>query len=280
MASLTLRGSVTNYQDGNSSTITVTKPTGVTTNDIMFAVISTGTAYTNSTPSGWTSLGQANSGFFYQLFYKVAGGSESADYTWTTAATQKVKATIIAYQAGQFNHISPIDQTSNTPYITSDTTNRAASMTVTNTNSPLVFFGIVNDTSVIRTQLKPSVPTTDWVEEYDDGDTTAGTFLEICSMIWTGSGATGNIDSTISTSKTTKHAFAVALNYPPSVTVSPSVITATFTVQAPAVTGGAVVSPTVINATFSVQAPTVTFPTPAFSNLDKSTTTFTNLDKS
>lgn len=279
MASLTLRGTPTHLYALNGTTNTCAKPTGVVQYDIMFAVLVTATGYTTSTPSGWTSLGQANSGSYYELFYKIAGGSEPSDYTWGCANAKNLSV-IVAYQKEQFNHINAIDQTSNTTYTTSNTTNRAASMTVTAANSPLVFFGIVQDDSVIRTQTKPSVPTTDWVEEFDDGDTSAGGFVEICSMIWTGSGATGNIDSTISASKTTKHAFAVSLNPPTGVTVSPSVLTATFSVQAPVIAGAAAVSTSAITATFTINAPTVTNPTPSVSNLDKHTASFTNLSKS
>jgi hypothetical protein len=88
-------------------------------------------------------------------------------------------------------------------------------MNVPNANSPMLYFGSVYNTTV-RTFTKPSAPTTDWVEDADQGNTTPDISVTNGSMIWTGSGATGDMDITCSVSITTyKHAFAVALDPPP-----------------------------------------------------------------
>lgn len=281
MASLTLRGTVTGQTSLSADTATVTKPTGIVANDIMFCMVGTDTAYTNSTPSGWTSLGKANPSYFFELFYKVAGASEPADYTWTTATTQRFMIRLIGYERYQFNHVTPLDQTSNTPYVTNNTTNRAASMTVTSANSPLIYFSFVGHGSAI-TSTKPTAPNTDWVEDLDDGDTNPDMWFEICSMFWASNGATGDIDNTLSTAETNKHAMAVSLNPATGVTVSPSAISATFSVQAPVVSAGASMTVSAaLSATFSVQSPTVTLSAAEILNLDKSSTsTFTNPDKS
>lgn len=271
-------------QQGNASSFVCNKPTNTAEDDIMFALTSQSAAggYPTGVPSGWTSLGQANSVSFYQLYYKVATGAEPSDYTWTYGGANQGKVTIVTYRDG-FVADNPIDVTSNTPYTTDNATFRAASMTVAATNSPLIFFATGFKTSAI-TYTKPSVPTTGWAEDYDEGSETSDFWVEICSMVWAGSGATGTMDATGSASPESgnKHAFAVALNQPVNVTVSPSVLNATFSVQAPSVATGATVTVSAaLSATFSVQAPTVSFPTPDFTNLDKSaTSTFTNPDKS
>jgi hypothetical protein len=197
------------YDDAASDTAIVTKPSGTANDDIMFAVIQSTTAYSNSLPSGWTSIAQttAVSGY-YELLYRVAS-SEGANYTFGFAGSYKIKVTIATYRGG-FNISDPIDVFSDTSYITSNTTNRAASMNVTYRNSPLLFFGCVLESSSF-TQTKPSLPTTGWVEDYDGGSTNSDFWLEICSMTWAGVGATGDMDSTISSATTEKHAFAVAL---------------------------------------------------------------------
>ena len=196
------------YGDASSDSAVIAKPSGTADDDIMFMVIESGTAYTNALPDGWTSLAQTNSTDFYELAYKVAS-TEGSNYTVGFAAAQPVKITILTYSGG-FNVTDPIDTFSNTAYVVSDTNNRAASMDVTYANSVLLFFGAVQGTSAV-TQTKPTLPTTDWTEDYDSGDTDSDFWLEVASMTWTGKGATGAMTSTLSATKTNKHAFAVAL---------------------------------------------------------------------
>jgi len=59
-------------------------------------------------------------------------------------------------------------------------------MTVSAVNSPLIFFATIYSTSS-KTFTKPSVPTTDWIEDLDSGSTVSDYWSEICSMTWTSS---------------------------------------------------------------------------------------------
>jgi len=196
------------YGDASSDSAVIAKPSGTADDDIMFMVIESGTAYTNALPDGWTSLAQTNSTDFYELAYKVAS-TEGSNYTVGFAAAQPVKVTIVTYTGG-FNVTDPIDTFSNTAYVTSDTNNTAAAISTTYANSPLLFFGAVQGTSAV-TQTKPILPNTDWTEDYDSGDTDSDFWLEVASMTLASAGSTGNITSTLSATKTNKHAFAVAL---------------------------------------------------------------------
>jgi hypothetical protein len=195
---------------------TVNKPGSTAQGDILFAFISWYTAGVtiDSVPSGWNLLGDytANTDK-YALYYKVAGASEPSSYTWSFSATAKVRIVCSCYTAGDFKTADPIDVVSNTAYRTSDTIVRAATMSGAKANSPLVFFGAVYSTSS-KTFTKPSVPSSDWVEDDDAGSQTPDFWQEVCSMIWTGSAATGNMDATASATLTAKHAFAVALKPP------------------------------------------------------------------
>lgn len=191
--------------------ITVTKPTGTVDGDILFVWIGWYAAVTiDSVPSGWNLLGQyiANTDR-YALYYKVAS-SEGANWVWSFTATAKVRAVCSCYTSGDFNASDPIDVVSNTAYRTSDANCRAASMTVALVNSPLIYWGGCYSTAS-KTYTKPSVPTTGWVEDDDAGSTTPDFWTEVCSFIWSGSGATGIMSATISAALITKHAFAVAL---------------------------------------------------------------------
>ncbi len=204
--------------------ITVAKPTGTVNGDILFCLISCGAPTVDSVPSGWTLLGEYyNAGAYdrYYLYYKIAS-SEPASWTWSFSTSVTVRAVCSCYTGGDFDPADPIDVVSNTSYRTLGTAVRAASMTVSAANSPLVFWAAgVSGTS--KTFTKPSVPTTGWVEDDDVGSTDSSRWLEICSMVWSGSGATGTMEATLSAQLEQKHAFAVALN--PVSIVAPTVTT-------------------------------------------------------
>jgi hypothetical protein len=203
------------YDNSGSTTAVVGKPTGTVEDDLMLAFIrriESGVTPTG-VPSDWTLREIEDDSFFsltYYLYYKVAGGSEPSDYTWTWAGSVRTGATIATYRGG-FNIADPINVSSNTAYDVVNTILRAASMVASAANSTLIFLGGVTFNAT-RTFTKPSVPTTDWVEDYDGGSVDSRFWRTICSMVWTGSGATGNMDATISAAHQDKHAFAVALN--------------------------------------------------------------------
>jgi hypothetical protein len=193
---------------------TVNKPSGTVEGDILFALISSqtaGGANIDSAPSGWTKLGDnTDNNDRYALYYKIAGPSEPPSYTWSFSGSCKARIVCSCYTGGDFNASDPIDVVSNTPYRTSDSSVQAASMSVATINSPLAFFASVYAT-VARTFTKPSNPTNDWVEDDDTYHADPDFSVEVCSMIWSGSGATGNMAATIVGNYSTKHAFAVAL---------------------------------------------------------------------
>lgn len=199
---------------GNPITdLTLTKPTGTTTDDILFALLKDASGGDpSSVPSGWTLAGSdvLTSSVKHFLYYKVAGGSEPANYTWTWASGTRLTGTMICYRGG-FNTADPIDVSSNTSYETSNTTCRAASMTVASIGSPIIFFGLVNDTldGTVSFGVPNNPSGATWTERVDlHENRTART---ISDTIWSSSGATSDMDSTINSTETEKHAFAVAL---------------------------------------------------------------------
>lgn len=187
------------------------KPTGTVDNDIMFAFIKRNDSTAPSVvPTGWTlaadnPVGGGNS---FWLYYRVAS-SEGASYTWQWAAGGRTGITIVSYRDG-FNTSTPIDVVSDTVYTTSNTTVRAASMTVAAVNSPIIFFGGTHATASMTWDTVPTAPTT-LTEDVDYYDGTGRFGRGIYSAVWSGSGATGDMDAVISSTQTDKHAFAVAL---------------------------------------------------------------------
>jgi hypothetical protein len=194
-----------------ATSLVISKPSGVAQNDIIFAWVYSATAYSNSVPADWTSLGKTNSTGFYELFYKVAGASEGASYTWGFASSQAIGISIIAFNDG-FYIANPINVVSNTAYVVSNTTYRAASLTVGFVGSPLIaFYGGVSGGS-------PFTQPTGWTEDIDpSGGSASGCYKGVAHLVWNSSGAYGNIDATGS-STTDKHSFAVSLNLTPNTT--------------------------------------------------------------
>jgi len=208
------------YARGSSLTspysFTINKATGVVDGDIMFMYLHIYLASPptiDSVPSGWTQVATNAAGNSrWYLYYKIAA-SEGTSYSWSLTASCRYYALNVAYSSGNFKveSISDISPISNTLYGTADVNCRAADMSVSIVNSPLIYFASVYNTTV-RTFTKPTAPTTDWVEDADQGNTTPDISVTNGSMIWSSSGATGNMDIVCSTSITTnKHAFAIAL---------------------------------------------------------------------
>ena len=81
------------------TTSTVTKPTGTTTNDVMWAAVAYAGTPTITPPSGWTLyITQAGTGVTMLVYYKLAGGSEPANYQWTYSANTNAYVSISTYR--------------------------------------------------------------------------------------------------------------------------------------------------------------------------------------
>lgn len=84
-------GSVSTAQNGapggNTGTLTITKPSSTASGDFLIAAITfnggTGTSFT-TVPTGWTLIRRTDSSTQVGMatYYKVAGGSEPANYAW------------------------------------------------------------------------------------------------------------------------------------------------------------------------------------------------------
>lgn len=211
MAAPVLR-STNEYNSSSSGSGVVNLPTGTVDGDLQFFVSSHRVSYSTASPSGLTLLAQGNGGAnlgWFELWVRVAS-SEPSTYTWTYATNERVRILALTYIGGFFDTTTPVDVVSNTGYGTNNTTARAGSMTVTNANSALFFFANVFRTSAV-TVTPPTVPTT-FTDDYDGGSTNPDMWNEVASCQWSGSGATGNMDGTISVSIASKAMFAVAIN--------------------------------------------------------------------
>lgn len=104
---------------GNGPTLALNVPSGTVANDVMIATI----AYANSSvtitpPNGWTLIrrmqqtsGREVTGMNLGVYYRVAGASEPADYTWTLSASGYAYAVggISSFTGADLTTASPID---------------------------------------------------------------------------------------------------------------------------------------------------------------------------
>lgn len=93
-----------------AGSLTISKPTGTTSGDLLIAVIG-GTK--SSTPSGWTQLsdvdsGGSSTGHVY-VYYKIAGGSEPSSYTFNQSGSSSfyTPGAILCYRG--IDGTTPID---------------------------------------------------------------------------------------------------------------------------------------------------------------------------
>jgi prepilin-type N-terminal cleavage/methylation domain-containing protein len=204
----------TTKDQSSGATNVVTKPTGVVQNDLLFAYIGheNATDVLNSLPSGWTQVGRVHNGSAnVALYYKLAGASEPASYTFGFSSSVRSGVTLNVYR-GCFNLSSPVEVISNTPqYTVGNTTYRAASMNLLSTYSNIILFPSV----VVSGSKSFAAPLTQgggWSTQYNQGNSSSRFSRSAFSKVMITSGATGVMDSIGTYSGTTeKNAFAVGL---------------------------------------------------------------------
>lgn len=94
-----------------TSTLSINRPGGVTTNDVMIAAISVrgGSTTTITPPAGWTLVNTIDNGTAIRMaiYYKVAAASEPQNYTWTFSSSHGASGGIQAYR--DVDTAAPID---------------------------------------------------------------------------------------------------------------------------------------------------------------------------
>lgn len=207
-----LVGTPTLYNSAGSASALILKPTGVTSGDIMFAHILHFNPIDRlgTIPAGWVQVGRHKNGNYNQaLYYKVAGLSEGANYTFGLNSSSKLAITISAYR-GCFNTTNPIDTFSNTEYVVNNTTYRASSLILPSYDTTVLVFPSIYNTTV-RTFANPLTQGGGWIEDYDQGANTSDFSRAGYRKFIQSSGATGGIDSIGTSGSTIKHVFGVGL---------------------------------------------------------------------
>lgn len=270
----------------SASSVTITKPTDLAEGDLMVVFI---TAQTSS-PSdidfatgGWTEINSNDDGTeCWRAGYKLASSADASASNFSFGLGGTV------YGAGSITRITGgiIDSGVNAKQkVTTASTTIINTLDITPSipNNLILFFGWhAQNTPGTHSNYAIATSNPSWTEAYDFSSTAPtpdyANFLAYASRPETTSTGDFSVDCTATGGSI--FAFAVSIIPIVSVTVSPTVITASFSVQAPTVTGGAVVSPSVISLALNIQTPTVSTPTPDWTNETKSgTLTITNETK-
>ena len=223
---VTHRNTQTGTATGATS-VSVTKPTGVQANDLLVAhVMVTGNATASLAGSGWTPVtsGTAANAGTQASFYKIAGGSEPASYSFTWTTNRSAVATVTAYygvkSTSALDIFSAVGSTNNTTSVTAGTLTTTA-----NDDIVLAFFGSVSNSTY--------TPPGGWNERGDVG--TTGISGSTADQIKLTAGATGNAvaTSTVSARVYGHQAAFFVDNVAPSVTMSDpgTPVTGTITLQ-------------------------------------------------
>jgi hypothetical protein len=185
------------FTTATTSIITMNKPTGTVSGDLMVAFITkSGGQDTYTQPIGWTELIDiGTAGRTFMVAYKVAGASEPTDYSWVGLFTGNNKAgNIITFRNASYDA---------TAGVASNNTTTAPSVTATTNNSWLLLIG---RTTTASTTITFAGATTIVSDSDANAPSSVIQYKEV------NSGATGTITGTYSGSPANPVSFAMVLN--------------------------------------------------------------------
>ena len=197
------------------ATITVTKPAGTITGDVMLASITVvSNTSTVSTPAGWTLLLSTNqtgtnTSRLY-TFYRIALAGEPGSYAWTITGANVGAVAAIASFSGVDISVSPIDASAGQA-TASSLTHTAPSVTATVAGDMLV---TVHEFAAARTWTPPA-GMTERVDRASQGKSGNGVSLEMNTESRAATGATGTRTATAAGNKDRGAAHSIALKATP-----------------------------------------------------------------
>jgi type II secretory pathway pseudopilin PulG len=132
----------------DSTSVVVTKPSGTSSGDLLIAAVATDGSTTFPTQSGWTELDQGSNGTEVTLgaWYKIAGGSEPANYTFNWTGSQQAYGWMMRFSGHDAS--DPIDYPPSTGS-DSDSFPTSPSVTTTVNNCIILRLGAFDDDNII-----------------------------------------------------------------------------------------------------------------------------------
>jgi hypothetical protein len=181
-----------------SGNLTLDKPAGTASGDLMLALIVPNTDNLNETPpSGWTKIEERTGAGYVPgptIYWKQAGGSEPSTYDW--ACTGVFKGVILSYDNA--DGTTPINAHSSASGGGATTSFVAPSVTTTVDGCTLVCFFVELDFTGAGPYTPPS-GMTERVDVVEDGTSRAD--FEIADVLLGTAGATGTKTATATNSK-------------------------------------------------------------------------------
>jgi hypothetical protein len=163
-----------------AKTITITKPSGVQSGDVLIAGLYVREQPTITPPSGWTLIRQDGKAYSY---VHVAGPAEPASYKWTFPAVHTAAGGIVAYSG--VSNVTPVQATSGKVNGKSKSIT-APSVTTTQPGSMVVGLFGVNQ----KTTIAPPSGMTERVDVASTNDVTNAT-TELAELLVANPSATG-----------------------------------------------------------------------------------------
>lgn len=214
--------------NGTGTSVTLTKPAGVTAGDLLLAAFLKAGSIT-AAPAGWTL---ALAGTDFRVYYRVADGTEGASFTWTQSVSGSWRGGISRYSG--VSNASPIDA----GFVTTSgvaTTGSAGPVTTTTANAM-----VIGGANSGQTTTPPASLTERWES------TGGGLDIEHASAIQAAAGSTGSKTWTFA-ANTTWEAWLAALT---DANASATISSPTFIASSEQVFSPAVVPTLYINASF------------------------------
>jgi hypothetical protein len=167
-----------------TSTVRVNKPSGTVAGDVLVACVSLngGDVATGGAPSGWAPIAAASSSTRTLGYYKVAGGSEPAAYTWSFTSSVKNGAGIARYSG--VDGVVSLDAASRAAAGNGSAVGTVPGVTTTTANAMLVGCMGIRTPKTTMTIASPAGMTQVW----DIG----GNRHELADALQVNAGASGN----------------------------------------------------------------------------------------
>lgn len=107
-ATVAFVGAASAENGSGSTSLGIAKPTGVVEGGVMVATVTAAGTGAVTTPSGWTVVKSLTQGSLRQAtYYKVAGASEPASYSWSLGSSRAASGGIVDYSG--VNQTVPVD---------------------------------------------------------------------------------------------------------------------------------------------------------------------------
>jgi hypothetical protein len=193
-----------------SSSLSIAKPSGVIEGGVMVATVTAAGTGSITTPSGWTVIKNVAGTALRQVtYYKVAGGSEGASYSWNLGSSRAASGGIADYSG--VNQAVPVDATASA---SGESGNAAVPSVTTSAANDMVLTAASFATA---TTVTPGAGTT---ERFDVGS--SSNTSEVADFAQATAGATAGVTATPAVSSAAWIAQTIALRDASQATLSAS----------------------------------------------------------